>query len=363
MANLGTLVRLVRSFRPLPGRDAVLLHLARDVAMGGYETPVNVRSALHLACLLGLGGGEVHADLGAAHGRQWWRLNYPRQCWSPLPQRAFRFPLVVTDDPARVACRHDVLWTVGYRMAPPGDDDDGTVHLPYPMAPMILEHGGLECRERLRDGPRPVRILFAGHAERRFYDRVEFHEARFGKRNRWALLEHLRAGGRVVEVATRGALERVLAEGAGRGVVVVDAGRVPIPPGAWLELLARADFFLCPPGRIMPPSHNLVEAMAVGTIPITNYPEWFRPALGDRRECLAFDTTAALDAALDRALAMPAAEVAAMRAAVIAYHDRHLDLRRIARRLAARRDRPLHLTLVDETLHRVEALPRAGGGP
>ena len=364
MADLHTLARLARSFRPLPGPDAVLLHLARDVDVGGYEAGVNVRSALLLTCLLGLSGAEVHADLGPAHGRQWWRLHYARQCWSPVPTRACRFGLVVTDSPERVECRHDLLWRVDYRMAPQVADDGATVHLPYPMSPMVLEQGGLERLATLRDGPRPVRILFAGHFERVHYDRPDVHERRFGKRNRWALLEHLRAAGRTVEPASRAELEGVLSGGGGReGIVVVDSARVPVAPREWLTLVAQADFFFCPPGRIMPPCHNLVEALAVGTVPITNSPEWFWPVLGDGRECLAFDTTASLDRAVDRALAMPDADVAAMRAAAIAYHDRHLDLRRIASRLAARRGEQLRLTLVDETLHRVEALPMTRDAP
>ena len=358
MADLHTLARLARSFRPVPGRDAVLLHLGRDVDIGGYEAGINVRSALLLACLLGMGGAEVHADLGPSHGRQWWRLHYPGQRWSPVPRRAFRFGLVVTDSPDRVECRHDVLWRVDYRMAPPAADDGATVHLPYPMSPMVLEQGGLERLESVRGGRRPIRILFAGHFERAHYDRPDVHERRFGKRNRWALLEHLRAGGRTVEPASRPDLERLLSEGVGRkGIVVVDAARLPVAPREWLALVAKADFFFCPPGRIMPPCHNLVEALAVGTIPITNAPEWFWPVLGDGRECLAFDSTAALDRAVDRAQAMTEAEVAGMRATAIDYHDRHLDLRRIAHGLAARRREPLRLTLVDETLHRVEALP------
>lgn len=364
MADLHTLARLARSFRPLPGRGAVLLHLAHGVELGGYEATVNVRSALLLASLLGASGAEVHADLGPSHQRQWWRLHYAGQCWSPVPTRACRFGLVVTDSPSRVGCRHDGLWTVEYRMAPPAADDGATVHLPYPMSPMVLEQGGLERIGTLRGGPRPVRILFAGHFERSHYDRPDFHERRFGKRNRWALLEHLRAGGRTVEPASRAELEGMLAgEGGRKGVVVVDAARVPIAPREWLDLVAKADFFFCPPGRIMPPCHNLVEALAVGTIPITNSPEWFWPVLGGGGECLAFDSTADLEGAVDRALAMPAVEVDAMRAAAIAYHDRHLDPRRIARLLAARWREPLRLTILDETLHRVEALPRRGDGP
>lgn len=71
-------------------------------------------------------------------------------------------------------------------------------------------------------------------------------------------------------------------------------------------MLASADFFLCQPGEIMPQCHNIVEAMAVGTIPLTNYPDWLSPPLVDGREALVFDTFASLDAAVTRAMAIGA---------------------------------------------------------
>lgn len=48
-----------------------------------------------------------------------------------------------------------------------------------------------------------------------------------------------------------------------------------IPAQKWLDVVAKSDFFLCAPGVQIPLCHNAIESMAVGTIPITNYPDWF----------------------------------------------------------------------------------------
>ncbi len=359
LARLSTVGRVARSFRPIPSRGSILLHLARDVRIGGYVADINDRTASNLVRFFGLMGPEIHADFGRTDWNQWWRLRYPRQVWSPVPQGWSRFGLVVTDDPGRVDCRSDAVWTLRYVLAPEPPGDPLAFHLPYQMSPMLLlSQGEPRGLERLRAVPRPIRILFAGSTTKKLYDRVDYLGERFGKQTRWAVLEHLRSRGNLIEVTSRGDLDRVIAGGCSSGMVMVDSARVEVSPETWLELLASADFFLCPPGQIMPLCHNLVEAMAVGTIPLTNYPDWLSPPLVDGREALVFDTLESLDVAVGRALAMDRDDIARMRLAVSGYHDEHLDCRRVAERLAARRHEPLRLTITDEVFHRVEAVPK-----
>lgn len=118
-------------------------------------------------------------------------------------------------------------------------------------------------------------------------------------------------------------------------VVLTASSGVRIAIEDWLPTLAMADFFLCPPGIVMPMSHNIVEAMAVGTIPITNYPDWMDPPLRVGIDCLAFDNTNELALTLDRALNMSAAEIETMRHNVLDYYERHLRPDRFVRRVEA----------------------------
>lgn len=93
----------------------------------------------------------------------------------------------------------------------------------------------------------------------------------------------------------------------------------------YLEFVAECDFFLCPPGWMMPPSHNLIEAMSVGTIPILNYNRYFDPRLRDGVNCLLFSTVEdlrQLPARIDR---LPPAQLESMRTAVLASYQEHLD--------------------------------------
>jgi len=66
-------------------------------------------------------------------------------------------------------------------------------------------------------------------------------------------------------------------------------------------------------------SHNLIEAMFCGAIPITNGGAFMAEALADGVNCLAFENEEGLVAAVERALAMNDCEVARMRKAVRDY--------------------------------------------
>lgn len=79
-----------------------------------------------------------------------------------------------------------------------------------------------------------------------------------------------------------------------------------------------------PPGFRYPHSHNLIESMSVGAIPITNYGHLFDPPLVHGHTCLRFATTKDLHEALRQAMNMPADALAQLRENVVRHYDDHL---------------------------------------
>lgn len=106
--------------------------------------------------------------------------------------------------------------------------------------------------------------------------------------------------------------------------VIIDTNRIWVESRDWLSDIARADFFLCPPGIVMPMCHNLIEAMAVGAIPITNYPEWLDPQLEHMETCIAFDNREDLIKKLSQAMHMNKEKLTTMRKNVIDYYESYL---------------------------------------
>jgi hypothetical protein len=135
-------------------------------------------------------------------------------------------------------------------------------------------------------------------------------------------------------VQQKSALDSLLsAHGYANDCVVVDADSFRIDEEKWLETVGSSDFFLCPPGYVMPMCHNVIEAMAVGTIPIISYPEWFDPALRNMENCITFGDESDLIAKMHAVLEMDERKIAEMRQGVIDYYDTHLTADSFTRNL------------------------------
>jgi hypothetical protein len=183
------------------------------------------------------------------------------------------------------------------------------------------------------EGERPWRIFFSGASGAHAYSR-DLLPRRFGKLSRpriLALLPELLPRGRLVVARSRAQLA---AAGSGPPAFVLASGPdARVPQAEWLDTLARADFFLACPGKMMPLCHSLIESLAVGTVPILEHPEYLDPPLAQGVNCLAFQGEEGLARALVQALEMRPAAVARLRRGAHAYYSEHLAPGRFARRL------------------------------
>lgn len=119
----------------------------------------------------------------------------------------------------------------------------------------------------------------------------------------------------------------------GPQVCLVDTRRFRIPLERWLEVLSRFNFFIATPGICMPHSHNLMEALAAGAIPILQYHESLKPALTPGVDCIAFSDLDDLEARLDDVKKMEVASIGKMREAVHRYFLDHVDPVSVVNRL------------------------------
>ncbi len=127
------------------------------------------------------------------------------------------------------------------------------------------------------------------------------------------------------------------------GVLVLNTLHVRVDSAHWLDLMATARFFLALPGVSYPMSHNLVEALAVGTIPITEYPELFFPALQDGVNCLTYQGEDDFVETVKRALQMPESERKRLAEGASAYYDSYLAPAAAVSRLLAEPTEPVML--------------------
>jgi hypothetical protein len=130
--------------------------------------------------------------------------------------------------------------------------------------------------------------------------------------------------------------------------VILDTTALRVPDEDWLTVLSKVDFFLAPPGIVMPMCHNSIEALAVGAVPVINYGEWFHPKLESMRNCVAFDDQESLIHGLEAVLAMEEAPIAEMRKQAIAYYDAHLSIESFMASIESRVERKIEVLIITE---------------
>ncbi len=210
----------------------------------------------------------------------------------------------------------------------------GTALDPRPSSPWPVKgetsFTGLDSAAKQR---RRFRIGFFGTHDREFYTK-HYH---FPGMNRFEILEVFlhKFGRQLTEVS--GSPD---AWPDSSMVISIDSkggdrdGKTFLAQDDYFAALQQCDFVLSPPGICMPLSHNLIEAMMCGAIPITNAGEYMSPTLENCRTCLEFKNANSLETALEQALAMETRDVAKMRLKVASYYRVFLDPRSFGRILA-----------------------------
>jgi hypothetical protein len=231
--------------------------------------------------------------------------------------------------------------------------------MPFPVHPV---HTGPDFRERLlryRSNPRNLRVFFSGETAGYTANRITYPRAKLPRLEIVDTIRQLMAD-RTVFVQEKEMLDRMLTAGFVDRCVILDTSRLRVPDPDWLDVLGRAEFFLAPPGIVMPMCHNAVEALAVGTIPIINYAEWFDPRLEHMRNCVVFDDQQDLIAKINSVFAMDPAAIAAMRRGAIHYYDTYLSSESFTAEIEDRHERKIDVLMILEEYVRKNARRLSG---
>lgn len=195
------------------------------------------------------------------------------------------------------------------------------LEMPYFMHPEQYKHGTRHQLAELRTDRRQTRIFFSGNLAEEYYTNPLPED----KLTRFEIVQALRSMPGIECPSDKKQFHEMFSRGGDPSCVIHDRRVFAVPDEQWLETLARSDFFLCLPGSRMPMCHNAIEAMAVGTIPILNYAEWFEPPLEHRQTCFEFQTLEELRDCVREILNLDSSAVQAIREKVIQYYDDNLS--------------------------------------
>ncbi len=221
------------------------------------------------------------------------------------------------------------------------------VLMPFPIHPVHVTPDLLHRLARLRSGKRRMRVFFSGDTEGYTSSHIRYPALKLPRLEVInTVREHL--GDRALFVQDQETLDRVLASDYVDKCVILDTSKLRIPDPDWLTVLGTADFFLAPPGIVMPMCHNSAEALAVGAIPVINYGEWFDPPLESMRNCIAFDDRRSLIGALEAVFSMDEPGIARMRTLAIAYYDSVLSAAAFMKRIESSAGRRIEILIPTE---------------
>ena len=180
---------------------------------------------------------------------------------------------------------------------------------------------------------RPARIFFGGNTQQGKYDKDVLREVYHMLTRR----EMLEATAAVIPAYRPLEAASWLASPDFHPFVLCETQHCKIPPERWLEALGKADFFLACPGVGMPLCHNLIEALAAGSIPILQYATYLPHPLEDGVNCLEFCNAESLRKVIGTALAMSPENIRTMRANVRNHYEEFLAPGTFANRLLTKK--------------------------
>jgi glycosyltransferase involved in cell wall biosynthesis len=200
------------------------------------------------------------------------------------------------------------------------------IEIPFSMHPMQYHTRQTDKIQDLRKTERKLRIFFGGNTTKEAYQSKSVPQ--YGQLNRYEATESISNSIAQTQVITslndfHDAIKR--ADGFLNKFILLRAEQSgQLKTEEWLATIAKSQFFMCFSGTTRPICHNAVEAMAVGTIPIISYQDWFFPALEHMNNAIVYSGKEDLISKIRQVLEMPHEQVREMSKRVAEYYDKYL---------------------------------------
>jgi len=204
--------------------------------------------------------------------------------------------------------------------------DNNSYHIPLGMHPNMYK-GLWNATQPIAD--RIFSVFFAGDFNEVSYKRLK-RQSKFKMADRIALKYLLKTLPNAIFPKTYQELNKLEKH----QVHIVDRTNFDIPQEALRSTISKYNFFIACPGVAMPLSHNIFEAMSVGTTPILHkdYANMFNPALIDLENALIYEDETFLDV-IKKAIEIPEEEATNMNRSTLAYYNEHLTPKAIVQKL------------------------------
>jgi uncharacterized Zn-finger protein len=203
-------------------------------------------------------------------------------------------------------------------------------HIPIGMHPNMYMKGLWNAPVSVEERKRS--IFFAGNFNAAVYKRLS-------KNKKFAMVDRVEIGrmlGSLPNCTFPKSYDELINNHADGKIDIVQQGNFTVPMEVLRPTIARYAFFIACPGVDMPLSHNLIEAMSVGAIPIIHqeYSDMLAPQLQDMTNALIYNNENFM-VVIQKALLLDTAQITAMAAQVKSYYDLHFTPKGIVEKLVS----------------------------
>lgn len=209
------------------------------------------------------------------------------------------------------------------------------VWIPYYFHPYMYKLKQNRRVDEFRNERKKIKIFFGGNFAKTYYNH-EGLKKYYGKMNRIEGVNTLLSLTEMVRmVSSLKGYYRFIgkADYVNKCCVFKTDHTFPIKQTKWLEIVASSDFFVCLSGTDLPMCHNAIEAMAVGTIPIISYYDWFYPPLEHKKNAIIYKDKEDLIRKVNEVFDMEENEIRRIRENVLKYYENYLTPERFVKDL------------------------------
>jgi len=235
-------------------------------------------------------------------------------------------------DPVAVLRLHDDNLDPDYFINLLGPIRKNTYHIPISMHPNMYRIVDWDWKPSI-DQERKNSIFMAGNLDSTAYKKIDVNL--FNVLNRLVIHELVSKQENYIEFKRLEQLQVYLSGPEKGHVIMNDRRRFDIPMIGLRKTLSVFKYFIACPGVVKPHSHNLAEALSVGTIPIIQktYADMLIPALKNGVNCFTFENESDFEYILQKSLEISEKDWIRMSLRVLDYYEINLSPKQVVESL------------------------------
>lgn len=200
-----------------------------------------------------------------------------------------------------------------------------TYHVPMSEFPGIYHNSNWKVKSE-KDLKRKQSVFMVGNIDRTYYENIS-KENIFDIPSRRAVADFIYMQDYYKKMSSVLDIEKFIQSELDNKVLLIDTfSDFEIKGDQLKNILKKFDFYLALPGIIIPQSHNIIEAMSMGCIPILHktYANLFRPVLQNNSNCIVYGSIEELNTILFKLSDFKKPQVIKLRNNVVAYYNEYL---------------------------------------